>query len=82
MHSNLCIKNDEITDEILMNCCKTSMSSKIIGGDTEFFAKLAVDAIKRVVNTNDKGKMKYPIAAINIKKVHGGAIHESRLING
>jgi len=57
MHSNLCIKNADITDEILNNVCCTSMSSKIVGGDTEFFSEMCVQAMKRVGNTNAKNKM-------------------------
>lgn len=82
MHANLCSKQNEIDDEILLNCCKTSMSSKIIGGDTDFFSKLCVDAMKRIGTTNDRGKMKYPVAAINIMKVHGASTRESYLVNG
>jgi len=58
MHANLCTKQNEINDEILKSCCRTSMSSKIIGGDMEFFSDLCVNAIKRVGTTNDKGKVK------------------------
>jgi len=77
MHQNLCIRQGEIDDEVLLNCAKTSMSSKIVGGDSEFFSHLCVKAIKAVGNLDDKGKMKYPIAAINIKKSHGASSKES-----
>jgi len=58
MHANLCTKQEEINDDILRNCCTTSMSSKIVGGESEFFSDLCVTAMKRVGNTNEKGKMK------------------------
>jgi len=57
MHANLCIKQDEITDDILTSCSNTSMSSKIVGGDSAFFSQLCVTAMKRVGNLNSKNKM-------------------------
>jgi T-complex protein 1 subunit alpha len=82
MHSNLCIKKDEINDEILTNVCRTSMSSKIVGGDSDFFSEMCVSAMKRVGNLNAKNKMIYPIAAVNIIKQHGASTRESFLVNG
>jgi len=46
------------------------MSSKVIGSESDFFAKMVVDAVERV-KIMVGGKPKYPIGAINIVKCHG-----------
>lgn len=38
----------DLGDEHLVNAAKTAMSSKILGTESDFFAKLAVDAVKSV----------------------------------
>ncbi|KAL7507359.1 hypothetical protein ACHAXN_004549 [Cyclotella atomus] len=42
---------DNLGDEHLMNAARTSMSSKIIGKESDFFSKMAVDAVKSVKMT-------------------------------
>jgi len=66
----MAVKVTNLDRKALINCCKTSMSSKIIGTESGFFAKMVVDAVMRVkIMVN--GKPKYPIGAINIVKCHG-----------
>ncbi|CAN6997439.1 unnamed protein product [Brassica oleracea var. botrytis] len=66
----------------LINCAKTSMSSKLISGDSDFFANLVVDAVLSVKMTNQRGEIKYPIKGINILKAHGQSARDSYLLKG
>lgn len=68
--------------ESIVSIAKTSMSSKIIGSDSEFFSRMAVDAMLAVKTTNTRGETKYPVKAVNILKAHGKSATESVLVNG
>lgn len=59
----------------LLNIAKTTLSSKILTGDKEHFANLAVDAIMRLKGSGN-------LEAIHIIKKPGGALRESYLDEG
>jgi len=82
MQDNLTISTDDLGKDAIINVAKTSMSSKIIGPDMNFFAEMVVDAMMAVKRVNSKGVSKYSVRSVNILKAHGGSAKESRFING
>lgn len=65
----------EKTHSLLTKCASTAMSSKLIHQQKDFFSKMVVDA---VMNLDDL----LPLNMIGIKKIKGGALEESLLIEG
>lgn len=60
---------------ILVKCAGTSMNSKLIHQQKEFFANMVVDAVMSLDTL-------LPLDMIGIKKVPGGSLEESILIDG
>lgn len=58
------------------------MSSKILASESDFFAKMAVDAMENVKTINSQGEAKYPVKSVHILKTHGKSARESILVNG
>ncbi|KAF2300048.1 hypothetical protein GH714_007562 [Hevea brasiliensis] len=68
-------KSLEEKKSLLAKCAATTLSSKLIGGEKEFFAQMVVDAVIAIGN-DDRLNM------IGIKKVPGGNMRDSFLVNG
>ncbi|KAG1360634.1 putative T-complex protein 1 subunit eta [Cocos nucifera] len=68
-------KSLEEKKTLLAKCAATTLSSKLIGGEKEFFASMVVDAVMAIGN-DDR------LNLIGIKKVPGGNMRDSFLVNG
>ncbi|PTN14379.1 chaperonin-containing T-complex subunit CCT7 [Saccharomyces cerevisiae] len=62
--------------ELLERCARTTMSSKLIHNNADFFVKMCVDAVLSLDRNDLDDKL------IGIKKIPGGAMEESLFING
>lgn len=82
IQDHLIHKITESDTEILINSARTAMNSKLIGPESELFARLAVDAVRLIKTQNILGEPKYPVKAINIVKSHGQSSNQSELVKG
>jgi len=81
IEDKLAVNVDTLGEEALLNCAKTSMSSKLINADPNFFANLVVNSIRAIKQETILGP-KYNVKAINILKAHGQSSTDSLLIKG
>jgi len=70
----------EDSDEVLMNAAKTAMNAKDISPLKEFFADLALKAVKQIAD--DEGNTFGKVANVKIVKAPGKSLKDSKLING
>lgn len=69
-------KDESSLRELLAKCAATSLNSKLIGGlERDFFARMAVDAVMKLDESLD-------LNLVGIKKVSGGSLQDSFLVDG
>merc|ERR1719230_365876 len=81
--AEMAVKTDKLGREVAFNVAKTTLSSKIFGRESDFFANLAVDSMAMGKDVDpDSGKARYPVKSVGIIKQHGGSFKDSTLIHG
>ena len=80
--NHMAIETSTLGREALINAAKTSMSSKLVYGEADFFANMVVDAMEKVRMVNSEGKTKYPVKNVHILKTHGKSSKETVLVDG
>lgn len=75
---HLAVKTETLGIDGLGNIAKTSMSSKLLGPESDLFSKMVVQAVQSVKSATGK----IPIKNIHIVKAHGQSSVESRLFEG
>merc|ERR1712141_548797 len=69
-------ENKEELRELLVKCAATAMSSKLIHQQKDFFSTMVVQAVMML------DRQTLPLNMIGIKKVQGGALEDTLLVDG
>ncbi len=79
--SKIALTLDPKDEQRLRQVAATSMATKDIAAEKEFFAKLAVKAVEQIKEERD-GKVKADIDLIKVVKKHGKSVEETELVEG
>lgn len=82
IQKQMSFKTDSLGRDAFINVAKTSMSSKLLNAESDFFANMVVTAMERVKTVNQQGLTKYPVNSVHILKTHGSSAKESTLVDG
>jgi len=73
---------NDLTNDVLKKTAITTLSSKLIGPESDHFADIITTAIQNTKTVGLDGAPKYTVKSVSILKSHGQSILESRLIDG
>jgi len=79
--SKIALTVDPKDEERLRQVAATSMGTKEISSEKEYFAKLAVKAVERIKEERD-GKIRADIDLVKVVKKHGKSTEETELVEG
>ena len=79
--NKIAVAVDPKDEERLRQVAATSMATKDIAAEKEFFAKLVVKAVEQIKEERD-GKIKADIDLIKVVKKHGKSVEETELVEG
>jgi len=78
--NTLSIPVDITNRETLIQCVNTSLSSKVVSANSELLSPMAVDAVLRIIDTNNATNV--DLKDIKIVKKVGGTLDDTELIEG
>ena len=72
IEEHLAIPTESLGAQTLMSAAKTAMSSKIVGADPDFYARIVVDAVTSVKTSDDQGGCVHACCVLGVPGVLGG----------
>ncbi|CDR95601.1 t-complex protein 1, alpha subunit, putative [Babesia bigemina] len=72
----------DLGEDVVVNIARTTLSSKMLRVNLDYFSEMVVKAIKAVETADEAGNRRFPVDAINILKTHGKSTRDSYLVNG
>jgi len=83
VEQNLAVDAVSLGRECLMNTCRTTIASKLLSTDSDFWANMCVDAVMNMETIDPfTDEKRYPVKAIGILKKQGKGSKESALLDG